>query len=82
MMRVLTSKLLRKLAKIFGSRIDDVHSGERLGNAFIIVWGGCIWVIGYTGNKPLLPTWLSENRVSYWRYRLGFTIHRDIHGDD
>ena len=57
-----------------GSRIHDAESGVELGRAWIVVWGGQVHLIGFTGGVPLVPVFLPEDRVRYWRRRIGFRV--------
>ncbi len=74
-------KLFRSLGiivvKIVGRKITDYKNGEHLGKAIIIVWGGKIHIIGYTGHRCLLVDWLPQEELTYWRARLGFTTRNN-----
>lgn len=67
--------LARVLVPYLGSKITDCESGEELGRAFLVSWMGKFYVLAYNGDKPLLLVWLTENKVRYWRSRIGFTTY-------
>ena len=69
--------VLRQIGDFFirrlGSPIRDEETGEFLGRALIVVWGGRIHLIGFTGVGPLKPVFRSQERIRYWRQSIGFT---------
>ena len=71
-MHTLIRKMVMPFIRCFGSRIRDELTGEELGRAWIAVWGGRVYLIGFTGETPVVPVYVSEDRVRYWRRRLGF----------
>jgi len=64
--------LLYWACRTFGQKIHDDTTGELLGKAVIIAFGGRVYLFGYCGDLPLKPVWKSEDRVMYWRSRLVF----------
>lgn len=52
--------------------IRDCESGETLGRGFLLGWGSAIWLIGYSG-RPLIPKFLPQRRLTYWKQSIGFT---------
>ena len=82
MMKVTTNHLFYIAVRLFGTRLKDVKTGEDLGRAIVIVIRGNIWVLGYSGEVPLVPVWYEEDRVRYWRSRLGFTKYSDTSWDE
>ena len=61
------------IARIFGSRIVDFRSGCELGRALLLVWRGKIHVIGL--EVAVRPVFLPQQRLTYWKQVLGFTVH-------
>ncbi len=76
-LRQTANRVVRLLAKVIGSRIRDARTGEVLGKAILIPWRGRIHVLGYEGEKPLVPSFLPTRRARYWKQELGFTHHDD-----
>jgi len=66
--------IVKRGVRIFGSRIRDEESGREVGRAFVVVWNGRIYLLGFSGDTPVIPVFLPENRVRYWRRRIGFRI--------
>jgi len=54
-------------------KIHDAFTGEFLGRGWVITFGRGVYVIGYRGDKPLVPVFLPQKRLRYWRLELGFT---------
>ena len=52
--------------------IRDCETGEILGRGFFLGWGAAIWLIGYSGS-PLIPKFLPQRRLTYWKQSIGFT---------
>lgn len=67
----------KTLVPLFGRQIVDCRSGEVLGRAFLVSWFGRFYVLGYNGKKPLQLVWLAEDKVRYWRSRVGFTTYTE-----
>ena len=69
--------LLRSAAlailRAFGTTIVDARTGIRLGRAFLFTWRGTIRVIGL--ETPVVPVFLPQTRLTYWKQELGFTTH-------
>ena len=61
------------LARRLGTKIIDQRTGESLGRAFVFAWRGRIHVIGL--HVAVRPTFLPQQRVTYWKQELGFTTH-------
>ena len=57
----------------FGPKIRDAYNGELLGRGLVVALGSKVWVIGYSGEKPLAPVFLPQTRLCYWKQGLGFT---------
>lgn len=67
----------RALVPYLGSKIVDCQTGELLGRAFLFTWRAQFYVCAYNGDKPLRLVWLSEDKVRYWRSRIGFTTYSE-----
>lgn len=61
------------LIKPISWRIYDCRTGKPLGRALFIPWRGRILVIGSEGT--LIPVFLPQDRLTYWKQELGFTTH-------
>lgn len=59
----------------FGSRVCDHRTDEFLGRALILVWGGRVLLIGYDGEIPVKPVFVSDPEIRYWRQTIGFESH-------
>jgi N-acetylglucosaminyldiphosphoundecaprenol N-acetyl-beta-D-mannosaminyltransferase len=57
---------------LFASDIPDCVTGAHLGRGFLIGIGGKIFLIGYKG-RPLVPKFLPQERLTYWKQGIGFT---------
>ena len=69
-------KLLLSVFDVFASDIKDCVTGESLGRVFVFGWGGRPWVIGHEGLPPLIPRFLPQRRLTYWKQSIGFTTHQ------
>lgn len=73
----LIQPLFLKLIDLFASDIRDFETGEKIGRALLVPWRGQILVIG--GQDALLiPKFLPQERLTYWKQELGFTTHRAV----
>lgn len=61
------------LLRALGTTIIDARTGARLGRAFLFPWRGTIRVIGL--DVPVVPVFLPQTRLTYWKQELGFTTH-------
>jgi hypothetical protein len=73
LMRKLFRALGLGIARLFGTRIIDCQTGQRLGKALIFSWGGKIHVIGLETAVRLV--FLPQKRLTYWKQEIGFTTH-------
>lgn len=62
---------------LFGCTIRDGRTGEVLGKAIIVPWGGRLMIIGYTGTKYFYPVFKLQKRATYWRQEVEFRTHPD-----
>jgi hypothetical protein len=72
-LRMLIREAGLKLARTIGTRILDAETGRTLGKALIIPWRGKLHVIGL--DMPVQPKFLPQQRLTYWKQELGFTMH-------
>ena len=68
-------RLLSSLVATFGTRIVDERTGKPVARAFIFCWGGRIYIIGYDGTDQVMPVFLPQERISFWKRKIGFTTH-------
>lgn len=61
------------LLKTCSRDIRDHENGRPLGQALLLGWGGGVRVIGHPGLPPLIPRFLPQKRLTYWRQSIGFT---------
>lgn len=72
-MRKLLRSFVLMIARMLGTRVRDFESGQLLGKALIIPWGGKIHVIGLeTAVRPLFQP---QTRLTYWKQEIVFTVH-------
>ena len=57
----------------FGASIVDYRSGKSLGRALVVPWRGRIHFIGL--ESAIIPSFLPQKRLTYWKQELGFTVH-------
>ena len=72
-MRKVLRALVLFIANNFGASIYDQRTGQKLGRALIIPWRGKIHIVGL--NALVVPTFLQQKRLTYWKQELGFTTH-------
>jgi hypothetical protein len=70
-------RIVRKLGltifRACGTTIIDAETGANLGRAFLFCWKGTVKVIGL--DTPVRPVFLPQQRLTYWKQELGFTVH-------
>jgi hypothetical protein len=62
------------ILKPFACDIRDFRTGEKIARAVIIPWQGKVLFIGLEG-RPIVPTFLPQERQTFWKQELGFTAH-------
>ena len=72
-MRKLIRSIGLAIAHKFGARITDYRTGKVVGRAIIFPWRGRIHIIGLEGS--VVPTFIAQQRLTYWKQELGFTVH-------
>jgi hypothetical protein len=76
MLKALKATLRKSVVTIAnrcGSAIIDHRTGAPLGRAFMFCWGGKVYFIGL--DHALVPEFLPQKRLTYWKQILGFTSH-------
>ena len=73
--KLLFRKYGLKMVDLFASEITDCISGKKLGRGLVIGWRGAPRVIGHPGLPPLIPRFLRQKRLTYWKQKIGFTTH-------
>jgi N-acetylglucosaminyldiphosphoundecaprenol N-acetyl-beta-D-mannosaminyltransferase len=74
--KLMVRNLGLKLIALFSTEIRDCVTGESLGKGLVLSLGGRLLVIGHPGLPPLIPRFLSQKRLTYWKQSIGFTTHR------
>jgi hypothetical protein len=59
----------------FASEIIDCEKGGSLGRALVLCFWGRLLVIGHSGLPPLIPRFLAQRRLTYWKQEIVFTTH-------
>ena len=62
-----------KAARRLGSPVRDVRTGKVVGRAMVIAFRGKVYVIGL--ETAVVPVFLPQERLTYWKQELGFTAH-------
>jgi N-acetylglucosaminyldiphosphoundecaprenol N-acetyl-beta-D-mannosaminyltransferase len=71
--RLRLRNLFLQLLDHVASEIHDIESGRFLGRALLLGWGGEYRVIGHEGLPPLIPKFLPQKRLTYWKQSIGFS---------
>ncbi|MCE9542538.1 MAG: hypothetical protein K8R38_03340, partial [Verrucomicrobia bacterium] len=64
-----------RVIDLFASDIRDCVTGGDLGRGIVLGWMGRILVIGHPTLPPLIPKFLPQKRLTYWKQSVGFTTH-------
>lgn len=67
--------MLALLVTTFGTTLIDERTGEKVAKAFLFCWGGRIYLIGYEGKDQVRPVFLPQERISFWKRKIGFATH-------
>jgi len=74
-------RLLRQVilgsARTFGMKLVDSKTGESLGRAFVIPFGGKIHVVGLEAEKAVRVGFLNQHRLTYWKQEIGFQAAKE-----
>jgi len=63
------------LVRIFGTTLTDYRTGEKIAKAVVICWRGQIYILGLQGKDQVIPLFLPQERISFWKRKIGFTVH-------
>lgn len=63
------------LARALGSEIVDYQTGRPIARAFMICFGGRVYLFGLKGSDQVIPVFLPQPRMSFWKRTIGFTVH-------
>ena len=74
-MKRLARAFFERLVDVCGSNLRDYQTGETIARAFVLSWGGRIHLLGLRGNDQVLPVFLPQERMSFWKRSIGFTVH-------
>jgi N-acetylglucosaminyldiphosphoundecaprenol N-acetyl-beta-D-mannosaminyltransferase len=61
------------LVDLLSQEIFDLEDGRPLGRALLFGRGGGVRVIGHEGLPPLIPRFIPQERLTYWKQSIGFT---------
>lgn len=64
-----------RFLNLFASDIPDCVTGKSLGRGLVIGCGSTPIVMGHLGLPPLIPKFLPQKRLTYWKQEIGFTTH-------
>ena len=76
MKRLLRALFLKAISPFF-SKIRDHRTGEVLGKGWLVPLGGRVRLIGYRG-RPLIPEFLPQQRLCFWKQEIGFTARGPV----
>ena len=62
-----------RLVDLLSREIFDLEDGLPLGRALLFGQGGGVRVIGHEGLPPLIPRFIPQERLTYWKQSIGFT---------
>jgi hypothetical protein len=61
--------------RIFGTTLNDYRTGEKIAKAVVLCWNGHIYVLGLQGKDQVIPLFLPQDRITFWKRKIGFTVH-------
>ncbi len=71
--QTLARSLVLRVARLLGSRVVDLRTGQVIGRALIVSFRGKVHVIGL--ETAVVPMFLPQSRLTYWKQELGFATH-------
>lgn len=71
MFRSLALRILTQM----GTELVDQRTGTSLGKALVLGWRGKIVIIGLSAEEPVIPTFLPQQRLTYWKQELGLSSY-------
>jgi hypothetical protein len=60
---------------IFGSNLIDYRTGRKIARAMVVPWGGKIYLLGLRGDDQVIPMFLPQEKMTFWKRKIGFTTH-------
>jgi hypothetical protein len=60
---------------LFGTNLVDYRTGEWIAKAVVFPWRGNIYFLGYHGKDQVIPLFLPQDRIQFWKRKIGFTVH-------
>ena len=63
-----------RMIDMISSDITDCRTGEKLGRGLLLGWGEHATLIGFPSFPPLVPMFLPQKRLTYWKSKIGFTV--------
>ncbi len=67
------------LVPLAGRPVTPMHSlrrtGETIARAIVVGWGGKIHLLGLRGRDQVIPVFLPQHKMSFWKRSIGFTVH-------
>ena len=67
--------VLRVLVTVFGNNLTDQRTGRKVARALMFCWRGRIYLLGLEGDDQVIPVFLSQKRMTFWKRRIGFATH-------
>jgi hypothetical protein len=67
--------ILGFLVTVVGSNLRDYRTGETIARAIVVGWGGKIHLLGLRGRDQVIPVFLPQHKMSFWKRSIGFTVH-------
>jgi hypothetical protein len=74
--RTRLSGIVTALARALGSPIVDCRTGRPIGRALVFAWRGKVHIVGL--RAWVMPCFLPQKRMTFWRQALGFTLHEEV----
>jgi hypothetical protein len=63
------------MVRLFGATLVDERTHEPVAKAMMFCWRGKIYLLGYEGKDQVLPIFLPQKRLTFWKREIGFTTH-------
>ena len=66
---------LMAVARWMGSDIIDHRTGKKVARALLICARGRVYVLGLESDDQIIPFFLPQQRMTFWKREIGFTVH-------
>lgn len=63
------------VVRLFGTTLLDERTQEPVAKAMMFCWRGKIYLLGYEGRDQVMPIFLPQERLTFWKRKIGFTTH-------